>query len=196
MLSLDDAVVELADHYGGPREPSLLDRLADPLLRTAQPRDGDPVRSTPGSRPPADLSPVWWLLRIQREAIELDMQVRGSTLRRSWRGCILDLPVVTPDDQIRDVHSIVGTWHSTCLTVLGLQAPSRDVRGVACLSCGQKMLRWRPAEDLAVSSTDASALGRIRCNNPACKHPATGRPAVYEGLSLYVLTRRKSTMDG
>ncbi len=180
MLTLDEAVTDLAHHYGGPREPSLLDRLANPEVRTSQPRDGDPVRSTPHSRPPADLSPASWLLSIQREAIVLDMRVRSSTLLRPWRRAVLDLPVVTPDDQLREVRSRVGMWHSTCLTVLGFQAPATPMRHITCLVCDQRSIVGR------ADSGDARAW----CTNPDCEDRDTGKPARYTGTRMLLLTQK------
>lgn len=179
-LTLDEMVIELAKTYE--RGPSLLNRLEDPELRTSQPRDADTGHSMPHSRPPAPLDAASWFLRITTDAIALDQDLRNSTLNRPWARAILDLPVVTAEERWSEVHSAVGLWRSTCLTVLGYQAPAVAMEHVACMECGRRSIVVR------------GDLGEARawCTNPECVDEYTGKPARYSGTRMLLLTQRTS----
>lgn len=43
--------------------------------------------------------------------------------------------------------SNIATWHSTARTVLGLQAPAREMRHMRCLVCGEASIKSRPDRD-------------------------------------------------
>ncbi|WP_426568128.1 DUF7341 domain-containing protein [Streptomyces canus] len=177
-------VADLVDRWTGDEQhpgdggPGLIDRLDQLALRTAQPRDTG-GRSTPGSRPPASLDPVHWSTSIKATARILDMELRGSTHMQRWDRALKALPAgAEATGRVGEVTSTVGTWHSTVRTVLGLQSPSREMRGVRCLVCGQATIVCRPDEDRA----------RAWCTNSECMDDETGRPARYEGRRLYLLT--------
>ncbi|SMF86671.1 hypothetical protein [Streptomyces sp. Amel2xC10] len=185
MQTLDALVADLVDRWTGDeqhpgdRGPGLIARLDQLALRTAQPRQAG-GRSTPSSRPPASLDPVHWSTSIKAQARILDMQLRGSSHMQRWDRALKALPAgAEATGRVREVASTVGTWHSTVRTVLGLQAPSREMRGVRCLVCGQAAIHCRPDDDRP----------RAWCVNPDCEDEETGRPARYSGTRLYLLTR-------
>jgi hypothetical protein len=185
MQTLDALVADLVDrwtgdeHHPGDRGPGLIHRLDQLGLRTAQPRQAG-GRSTPGSRPPSSLDPVHWSHRIKAEARILDMQLRASSRMQRWDRAMKALPAgAEATGRVGEVTSAVGTWHSTVRTVLGLQSPSREMRGVRCLACGGTTIHCRPDDDRP----------RAWCVNAECVDEETGRPARYEGSRMYLLTR-------
>jgi hypothetical protein len=187
MQTIDEQVRDLLDRYRHPEDddpavkagPGLLARLDDLALRTAQPRQAG-GHAPPASRPPGSLDAVHWSVRIKTEAIVLDQQLRGSNYPQSWDKALRAIP---PNAQAADRLAIatrtVGMWHSTCLTVLGLQTPAIHMSGVICLACGDRTIKVRADRDQP----------RAWCSNEDCVDEATGRPARYEGARLYLLTR-------
>lgn len=189
MQTLDDLVRDLVDRWTGDPEhpgdggPGLITRLDELPLRTAQPRDTG-GHSTPGSRPPASLDPVHWSTAIKAQARILDMELRGSSHMQRWDRALKALPAgAEATGRVGEVTSTVGIWHSTVRTVLGLQSPSREMRGVVCLVCGQATIHCRPEDDRP----------RAWCVNPTCADDDTGRPARYEGSRLYLLTENRAS---
>lgn len=162
-----------------------LNQLDDPAQRTAQPKeDTGGGHSKPASKPPTSLDPVSWVMYIRAEAVALDMSLRpSSTLARPWDKAILDLPVTASDDMYGDVHRAVSKWHSTCRTILGLQAPAHHMKHVKCLVCGE-VTCWARAD-----LDDPHA----QCRNEKCYDDQTGHPASYRGDRLMLLTRNRVT---
>ncbi|MGW0582401.1 DUF7341 domain-containing protein [Streptomyces sp. NPDC002920] len=184
MQTLDALVADLVDRWTGDEDhpgdggPGLLARLDDLALRTAQPREAG-GRSTPDSRPPASLDAVHWATAIRAQARILDMELRGSTHMQRWDRAVKALPAgAEATGRVGEVTSTVGRWHSTVRTVLGLQSPSREMRGVRCLVCGQATIHCRPDDDRP----------RAWCVNSECVDGESGRPARFEGSRLYLLT--------
>lgn len=189
MLTLDDLVSDLLGRWDGDEQhpgdggPGLIHRLDTLALRTAQPRETG-GRSAPGSRPPASLDPVHWSTAIKAQARILDMELRGSTHMQRWDRALKALPAgAEATGRVGEVTHTVGLWHSTARTVLGLQSPSREMRGVRCLVCGQASIHCRPDDDRP----------RAWCINPECADDETGRPARYEGSRLYLLTANRAS---
>lgn len=189
MQSLDALVADLVDRWTGDEQhpgdggPGLIRRLDSLALRTAQPRETG-GHSTPGSRPPASLDAVHWAEAIKAQARILDMELRASSHMQQWDRALKALPAgAEATGRVGEVTSTVGSWHSACRTVLGLQAPSRHMRGVICLVCGQASIHCRPDDDRP----------RAWCTNPECADDATGRPARYEGSRLYLLTENRAS---
>lgn len=189
MQTLDDLVLDLVDRWRGDEQnpgdngPGLIHRLDQLALRTAQPRDAG-GQSPPGSRPPAALDALHWATAIKTQARVLDRQLRGSPHTQRWDRALKALPAGAENaDRVGEVTSTVGAWHSVCRTVLGLQAPAREMRHVLCLVCGQRSIRTRADDDRP----------RAWCTNPDCADEETGRPARYEGDRLYLLTANRAT---
>ena len=192
MQTLDALVADLVDRWigdeqhPGDRGPGLIARLDRLALRTAQPRQAG-GRTTPGSRPPSSLDPVHWSTSIKAQARILDMELRASSHMQRWDRALKALPAgAEATGRVGEVTSTVGTWHSTVRTVLGLQSPSREMRGVRCLVCGQATIHCRPDDDRP----------RAWCANPDCVDEATGRPARYSDSRLYLLTRNNARGEG
>jgi len=82
-----------------------------------------------------------------------------------------------------EVRRIVGRWHGTVLTVLGLRGPSVHFRHALCLACGQRTVYGRADDDRP----------RGWCINDECKDGDTGAPARYEGSRLYLLTANRAS---
>lgn len=188
MGTLDELVADLLDRWTGDQEhpgdggPGLIGRLDDLATRTAQPREIG-GHSAPGSRPPASIDAVSWSRLIKEEAVTLDAILRGSTHRQRWDRALRAIPPGAENsDRVGVALSMVGTWHSTARTILGLQAPARQMRGVRCLVCGQASIHCRPDDDRP----------RAWCANPGCEDEDTGRPARYEGQRLYLLTENRA----
>ncbi|MFF3848012.1 hypothetical protein [Streptomyces sp. NPDC002328] len=188
MSTLDELVRDLLDRWTGDEErpgdggPGLIPRLDELALRTAQPRQAG-GRSTPGSRPPGSLDAVHWATAIKAQARILDMELRASAHMQRWDRALKALPAgAEATGRVGEVASTVGRWHSTCRTILGLQAPSRLMRGVVCLVCGTAAIHCRPDDDRP----------RAWCVNPGCVDEDTGRPARYEGSRLYLLTTSRA----
>ncbi|MGP4085461.1 DUF7341 domain-containing protein [Streptomyces sp. KR55] len=189
MQTLDGLVADLVDRYTGDGQhpgdggPGLIHRLDQLALRTAQPREAG-GHSTPGSRPPASLDPMHWSEAIKAQARILDMELRGSTHMQRWDRALKALPAgAEATGRVGEVTHTVGLWHSTVRTVLGLQSPSREMRGVRCLVCGQATIHCRPDDDRP----------RAWCVNSECADDETGRPARYEGSRLYLLTENRAS---
>jgi len=187
--TLDALVADLVDRWTGDEDhpgdggPGLIARLDELALRTAQPREMG-GHSTPGSRPPASLAPVNWSTAIKAQVRVLDMELRGSTHMQRWDRALKALPAgAEATGRVSEVAHTVAVWHSTVRTVLGLQSPSREMRGVRCLSCGQTTIHCRPDDDRP----------RAWCANPECADDDTGRPARYEGSRLYLLTQNRAS---
>ncbi|MFF4548626.1 hypothetical protein ACFY1J_31075 [Streptomyces sp. NPDC001406] len=183
MQTLDGLVADLGDRYTGDEQhpgdggPGLIARLDSLALRTRQPPAGG--HAPPGSRPPTSLDAVHWSTAIKAQARILDMELRGSTHMQQWDRALRAIPYgAEATGRVGEVTSTVGGWHSACRTVLGLQAPAREMRHVRCLVCGQASIKSRPDSDRP----------RAWCTNPACVDEDTGRPARYEGGRLYLLT--------
>lgn len=182
--SLAEMVRDLLERFlpedtpaGSVAGPGLMARLDDLALRTAQPRQAG-GHAPPASRPPTSLDAVHWSVRIKTEARIFDQQLRRSVRTQSWQRAMKAIPPnAEAADRVREATSLVGTWHSTCRTVLGLQLPAVYFEGVACLVCGERMIHGR-----------AEQRPRAWCTNPVCRDEATGRPARYEGTRLYLLT--------
>ncbi|MGC9540199.1 DUF7341 domain-containing protein [Streptomyces sp. UG1] len=188
MATLDDLVRDLLDRWTGDGQhpgdggPGLIKRLDDLALRTEQPRESG-GHALPGSRPPASTAALEWSDTIKREARALDADLRGGSARmQRWDRALRALPAGAENaGRVGEVTSAVGIWHSTARTVLGLQAPAREMRHVLCLVCGQRSIKTRPDDDRP----------RAWCTNPACEDEETGRPARYEGDRLYLLTENR-----
>lgn len=187
MQTLDELVRDLVDRWTGDEEhpgdggPGLIHRLDELALRTAQPRETG-GHTLPGSRPPASLDAVNWSTAIKAQARVLDAQLRGSPHVQRWDRALKALPAgAEASDRVAEVASMVGRWHSTVRTILGVQAPSRQMRGVVCLVCSQVSIHCRPDSDKP----------RAWCTNPDCEDEETGRPARYEGSRLYLLTESR-----
>lgn len=180
MVTLDDLVRELLDRYPGdsPSGPGLLRRLDDVALRTGQPREPG-GHTPPGSRPPTSLEAVHWSQRIKTEAVELDMKLRDSPYAQPWEKALRAIPPnADTSDRVTEATSVVGMWHSTAHTVLGLRSPSQHFAYVRCFVCGERTIYGRADEDRP----------RAWCVNDACTDEHTGRPARYESDRLYLLT--------
>lgn len=191
MPTLDELVADLTtrwtgdEQHPGDRGPGLIERLDALNLRTAQPRDSG-GHSTPGSRPPASLDPVHWSTAIKSQAQILDAELRGSRHLQRWDRALKALPAgAEATGRVSEVMSLVGRWHSACRTVLGLQSPSRQMRGVRCLACGMASIHCRPDDDKP----------RAWCVNPECVDADTGAPARYEDSRLYLLTTNNIRRD-
>jgi hypothetical protein len=190
MQTLDDLVRDLVDRWTGDDQhpgdggPGLIERLDDLAKRTAQPREMGGGRSTPSSRPPQPIDAVSWSRHIKEEAVTLDAILRGTGRRQRWDRALRAIPPGAENaGRVGQAMSIVGTWHSTARTILGLQAPSRQMRGVRCLVCGQASIHCRPDDDKP----------RAWCINPDCADDETGHPARYEGSRLYLLTENRAS---
>jgi hypothetical protein len=188
--TLDELVRDLVvkwrgdDDAPGDGGPGLITRLDDLAQRTAQPVQAG-GRSTPGSRPPASLDAIHWSTRIKTEAVVLDQELRGAGKAQRWDRAMKAIPAGAENaDRVAIAARTVGSWHSTCLTVLGLQVPARDMRGVMCLACGQQTIRCRADRDRP----------RAWCTNDSCVDGDTGRPARYDGQRMYLLTT--NSVDG
>ncbi|MFI6249009.1 hypothetical protein [Streptomyces sp. NPDC051016] len=186
MQSLDELVGDLVDRYTGEKDhpgdggPGLIHRLDTLGLRTRQPADGG--HAPPGSRPPTSIEAVSWSQRIKVEAIQLDMQLRKSGRTQAWHRALKAIPPgAEAADRVPEVLSIVGRWHGTVLTVLGLRGPSVHFRHALCLACGQRTVYGRADDDRP----------RAWCINDACKDGDTEMPARYEGRRLYLLTENR-----
>lgn len=185
---LDEMVRDLLERYlpddapaGTMAGPGLMVRLDDLALRTAQPKAAG-GHAPPASRPPTSLDAVHWSVRIKTEARIFDQALRGSARMQPWQRAMKAIPPnAEASGRVREATSLVGTWHSTCRTVLGLQLPAVYFEGVACLVCGERMIHGR-----------AEQRPRAWCTNPGCRDEATGRPARYEGTRLYLLTTNVS----
>ncbi|MHC3474664.1 hypothetical protein ACYF6T_39045 [Streptomyces sp. 7R007] len=186
MQTLDELVADLVDRYTGDKEhpgdggPGLIHRLDTLGLRTRQPADGG--HAPPGSRPPTSLEAVSWSQRIKTEAISLDMRLRQSARTQSWYRALKAIPPgAEAANRVGEVTSIVGRWHGTVLTVLGLRGPSVHFRHALCLACGERTVYGRADDDRP----------RAWCVNDACVDGDTGAPARYEGSRLYLLTENR-----
>lgn len=187
MQTLDELAADLVDKWrgdpdhpgdGGDGGPGLIHRLDTLGLRTSQPRVTG-GRSTPNSRPPSSLDPVHWSTIIKAQARILDAELRDSDHLQRWDRAIKAIPAgAEATGRIIEAASMMGRWHSTCRTVLGLQSPSRQMRGVCCLVCGQDTIYCRPDDDKP----------RAWCANPECMDGDTEAPARYAGSRLYLLT--------
>lgn len=180
-MSLDEMVRDLIDHYRDdedhPAGPGLIARLDDLALRTSQPAASG-GRSAPSSRPPGSLEALHWSTAIKAGARILDMQLRGSSKIQRWDRALKALPPGAENTgRVGEVTSTVGRWHSAARTVLGLQAPARDMRHAVCLVCGERSIKCRADGDRP----------RAWCSNPGCEDE-DGRPARYDGDRLYLLT--------
>ncbi|MFD1656961.1 hypothetical protein ACFSL4_01600 [Streptomyces caeni] len=189
MQSLDGLVADLVDRWTGDEDhpgdggPGLMHRLDQLALRTAQPREAG-GHAMPGSRPPASLDAVHWATAIKAQARVLDVELRGSRHMQRWDRALKALPAgAEATGRVGEVTSTVGRWHSTVRTILGLQAPSRLMRGVRCLVCGEATIHCRPDDDRP----------RAWCVNAECADGETGRPARYEGARLYLLTEYRAS---
>lgn len=187
MQTLDELVRDLVDRYTGDEQhpgdggPGLIHRLDTLGLRTRQPADGG--HAPPGSRPPTSLEAVSWSQRIKTEAIGLDMQLRQSARTQSWYRALKAIPPgAEAADRVGDATRIVGRWHGTVLTVLGLRGPSVHFRMCLCLACGERTVYGRADDDRP----------RAWCVNDACEDGDTGAPARYEGTRLYLLTENRT----
>ncbi|MGW6292456.1 DUF7341 domain-containing protein [Streptomyces sp. NPDC055058] len=188
MQSLDAMVADLVDRYRGDRDhpgdngPGLLLRLDTLGLRSRQPADGG--HAPPGSRPPTSLEAVSWSQRIKQEARLLDAELRDSEHTQRWDRALRAIPPGAEGaDRVGEVARIVGRWHGTVLTVLGLRGPSVHFRQCLCLACGQRTVYGRADDDKP----------RAWCVNDACDDQETGQPARYEGSRLYLLTTNTTT---
>lgn len=183
--TLDDLVRDLIDRYRDPEDdpsvtagPALLRRLDDVALRTSQPKAAG-GHTPPASRPPGSLDAVHWSVRIKAEAVVLDRVLRGSQYSQPWDRALRAIPPnAEAAGRLQAAASSVGMWHSTCLTVLGLQMPAVEMQGVICLACGERSIRCRIDRDRP----------RAWCSNEACRDGDTGQPARYQGPRLYLLT--------
>ncbi|MEI5520698.1 hypothetical protein WB388_08795 [Streptomyces brasiliscabiei] len=188
MQTLDGLVADLVDRYTGDDRhpgdggPGLIARLDDLPLRTRPSAGGG--HAPPGSRPPTSLEAVSWSQRIKAEAVALDAELRGSRHMQPWHRA---LPAIPPGaenaDRVGEVTRIVGRWHGTVLTVLGLRGPSVHFRHALCLSCEQRTVYGRADDDRP----------RAWCVNDACEDGDTGAPARYEGSRLYLLTTHRGS---
>jgi hypothetical protein len=181
--TLDALVADLVDRYTGDDQhpgdggPGLIHRLDTLGLRTRQPADGG--HAPPGSRPPTSLEAVSWSQRIKVEAIGLDMRLRRSLHTQRWDRALKAIPPgAEAADEVPEVSRIVGRWHGTVLTVLGLRGPSVHFRHALCLACGERTVYGRADDDRP----------RAWCINDGCEDGETGAPARYEGQRLYLLT--------
>ncbi|MFF9238418.1 hypothetical protein ACF1AY_16000 [Streptomyces sp. NPDC014776] len=190
MQTLDGLVADLLDRYTGDDQhpgdggPGLLLRLDTLGLRTRPAPDGG--HAPPGSRPPTSLEAVSWSQRIKAEAVALDAELRGSAHTQPWHRA---LPAIPPGAEnagrVGEVVRIVGRWHGTVLTVLGLRGPSVHFRHALCLACGQRTVYGRADDDRP----------RAWCVNDGCVDGDTGAPARYDGSRVYLLTMN-STEQG
>lgn len=183
MQTLDDLIRDLTTTWRGDQDqpgdggPGLIHRLDNHNQRTTQPRETH-IHTAPGSRPPAPLDAIDWSTRIKTEAITLDMQLRNSGRPQRWDRAMRAIPPGAENtDLVAEVRRTVGQWHGTCLTVLGLRAPSVHYRHAVCLACGHRSIYGRPDDK-----------PRAWCANPGCDD-GNGQPARYEGPRLYLLTR-------
>ncbi|GHA01170.1 hypothetical protein ACFOOM_12360 [Streptomyces echinoruber] len=186
MQTLDDLVADLVDRYTGDKEhpgdggPGLIHRLDTLGLRTRQPAAA--VHAPPGSRPPTSLEAVSWSQRIKAEAVALDAELRGSPHTQPWYRALRAIPPgAETAGREAEVRRIVGRWHGTVLTVLGLRGPSVHFRHALCLVCGERTVYGRADEDRP----------RAWCVNDQCEDGDTGAPARYEGPRLYLLTENR-----
>lgn len=192
MQALDALVRDLLDAYtekdddgrpAGPPGPSLILRLDSIGLRTGQPAQAG-GHAAPGSRPPTSLEAVSWSQRIKAEAVALDMELRGSNRPQVWYRALRAIPPgAEAADRVGDVARMVGMWHGTVLTVLGLRGPSVHFAHARCLVCGERTVYGRADDDRP----------RAWCINDACADEDTGRPARYEGSRLYLLTENRAS---
>ncbi|MFB7736181.1 hypothetical protein ACFC08_17705 [Streptomyces sp. NPDC056112] len=187
MQTLDELVADLVDRWRGDQQhpgdggPGLIHRLDIHGLRTAQPRQAG-GRTTPNSRPPSSLDPLHWSSDIKARARTLDAELRSSQHMQRWDRALKAIPAgAETTGRVAEVAPIIGRWHSTCRTVLGLQSPSRQMRGVRCLACGQATIHCRPDDDKP----------RAWCTNPDCVDGDTNAPARYEDRRLYLLTTNR-----
>lgn len=183
MQTLDDLVFDLMERYRGSQQhpgdggPGLIRRLDTLGLRTRQPAGGG--HAPPGSRPPTSLEALHWSQRIKREAIGLDMRLRRSSRTQRWDRALRAIPPgAEAADEVGEVARIVGRWHGTVLTVLGLRGASVHFRQCLCLVCEQRTVYGRADDDRP----------RAWCVNDQCEDGDTGAPARYEGPRLYLLT--------
>ncbi|MEV4033430.1 hypothetical protein [Streptomyces umbrinus] len=183
MQTLDELVRDLLDRWDGDEQrpgdggPGLITRLDSLALRTRQPRDGG--HAPPGSRPPMSLDAVHWSTSIKAQARILDMELRGSSRMQQWDRALRAVPPgAEATGRVPEVARALGGWHSSCRTVLGLQAPARHYRHVLCLVCGERTVYGRADGDRP----------RAWCRNPDCADEDSGEPARYEGDRLYLLT--------
>ena len=188
MSTIDELVADLLDLYRGDEEhpgdggPGLIERLERLALRTRTVATGG--RAAPGSRPPTSLEAVSWSQRIKTEAVQLDAELRGSQHTQSWDRALKAIPPGAENaGREAEVRRIVGRWHGTVLTVLGLRGPSVHFRHALCLACGERTVYGRADDDRP----------RAWCVNDLCEDGDTGEPARYEGNRLYLLTENRAS---
>ncbi|MDX2749613.1 hypothetical protein PV413_03400 [Streptomyces scabiei] len=190
MQTLDGLVSDLVDRYTGDDKhpgdegPGLILRLDTFGWRTRQPADGG--HAPPGSRPPTSLEAVSWSQRIKTEAVALDAELRGSSHTQPWFRALRAIPPGAENaGRGPEVARLVGMWHGTVLTVLGLRGPSVHFRHALCLACEQRTVYGRADADRP----------RAWCVNDACADADTGQPARYEGSRLYLLTAYRGAVQ-
>lgn len=188
MQTLDGLVADLLDRYTGDETypgdggPGLIDRLDHLPLRTRPAAAGG--HAPPGSRPPTSLEAVSWSQRIKAEAVRLDAELRGSDHTQAWARALKAIPPgAETAGREAEARRVVGRWHGTVLTVLGLRGPSVHFRHTLCLACGERTVYGRADDDRP----------RAWCVNDACQDGDTGEPARYEGQRIYLLTESRAS---
>lgn len=186
MQTLDDLIADLLDRYTGDETypgdggPGLIHRMDDLALRTRPAAAGG--HAPPGSRPPTSLEAMSWSQRIKTDAVRLDADLRGSVRIQPWARALRAIPPGAENaNREAEVRRIVGRWHGTFLTVLGLRGPSVHFRHALCLACGLRTVYGRADDDRP----------RAWCVNDECVDGDTGAPARYEGQRLYLLTESR-----